>query len=260
MRAWMKDERAMLAAAAMAVSLAIVLAVAVASLWSLRIPDFTAMEHVDQRKQAFFEFMLPIVSDINGQILEDRDALERIDAQLEAGGEVGFLDSLWLESMADRYRLDMHEESPRLTVKTLLRRVDVVPPSLALAQSAVESAWGRSRFARNGNNYFGIWCYWKDCGLVPGRREVGKRHEVRRFASPQESAQRYVRTLNTAPFYRRLRRIRAHMRQTDQPLTGSALARGLEHYSERGEAYIADLLSVIRINELSRFDRALAPS
>ncbi|WP_352256125.1 glucosaminidase domain-containing protein, partial [Pseudoalteromonas sp. 19-MNA-CIBAN-0066] len=52
------------------------------------------------------------------------------------------------------------------TVDTLiltqaLRRVDIIPKELALMQAANESAWGTSRFARIGLNFFGQWCYTK---------------------------------------------------------------------------------------------------
>ena len=45
------------------------------------------------------------------------------------------------------------------TLRELLRRVDVIPPSLVLAQGAIESGWGTSRFARQGNNLYGqrVW-------------------------------------------------------------------------------------------------------
>ena len=40
-------------------------------------------------------------------------------------------------------------------------------------QAANESAWGTSRFARIGLNFFGQWCYSKGCGMVPKRRNTG---------------------------------------------------------------------------------------
>ena len=47
--------------------------------------------------------------------------------------------------------------------------MDIIPPSLALAQSAEESGWGTSRFAQEGNALFGqrVWVEHKK-GLVGG--------------------------------------------------------------------------------------------
>ena len=139
--------------------------------------------------------------------------------------------------------------------ETLLRRVDVVPPSLALAQAANESAWGTSRFARDGNNYFGQWCFEQGCGLVPKRRDEGRAHEVATFSSPVESVERYMANLNTHDAYRPLRERREQLRESEAPITGIQLAAGLEKYSERGEEYIAELRSMIRFNNLGAYDK-----
>ncbi|MFT4835563.1 MAG: Bax protein [Psychromonas sp.] len=37
--------------------------------------------------------------------------------------------------------------------QTLFNKVDILPPSLALAQAAEESGWGTSRFAKEGNSF-----------------------------------------------------------------------------------------------------------
>ena len=56
----------------------------------------------------------------------------------------------------------------------LKRRVDIVPPSLALAQAAEESGWGTSRFAIKGNSLFGQWDF-SGKGIKPKeqRAELG---------------------------------------------------------------------------------------
>ena len=68
-------------------------------------------------------------------------------------------------------------------VKRTLIRVDIVPASLALSQAAMEYAWGTSRFALEGNNLFGQWCYQAGCSIVPARRSEGQVHEVASFTS-----------------------------------------------------------------------------
>jgi len=54
----------------------------------------------------------------------------------------------------------------------LLMRVDVIPPSLAMAQAADESGWGTSRFARQGNALFGQWSWGK--GLKPTEQRTSE--------------------------------------------------------------------------------------
>ncbi|HKJ91279.1 MAG TPA: glucosaminidase domain-containing protein, partial [Oceanipulchritudo sp.] len=67
----------------------------------------------------------------------------------------------WLRELAASHSLEVKPDVPLTPaiLDDLRRRVDVIPPSLALAQAALESGWGTSRFAREGNNLFGIWCY-----------------------------------------------------------------------------------------------------
>jgi Bax protein len=134
----------------------------------------------------------------------------------------------------------------------LLQRVDVVPVSLVLAQAAKESAWGRSRFAREGNNLFGEWCFTAGCGMVPRRRESGKTHEVETFPSVRAAVASYIHNLNSHPSYRMLRSIRASLREAGKPLNGLALARGLEAYSAQGSDYVASVRDIIRKNRLGR--------
>jgi len=127
---------------------------------------------------------------------------------------------------------------------------------LALAQAANESAWGTSRFAQDGNNLFGQWCYTNGCGLVPSRRREGATHEVRRFDNIRDSVESYIHNLNTFPSYQMLRRIRQQLRQQDRPIDGVSLADGLESYSSRGLDYIVELQRMIYSNELLERDNA----
>jgi Bax protein len=117
-------------------------------------------------------------------------------------------------------------------------------------QAANESAWGRSRFARQGNNYFGQWCYRKGCGIVPARRVPGATHEVRRFASVAESVRAYMNNINRSSAYADFRNIRRSLRVQSKPLDAERLAYGLKSYSERGMAYVHVIRSMIRSNRV----------
>lgn len=213
-------------------------------------PDFTQYEAGPERKQAFFEYFLPIVQARNREILETRAEL----ATLRQAGDLSSSQLKKVARIAERFGMDEFADTDA-DWRMLMRRVDVVPPSLALAQAANESAWGTSRFAVQGNNYFGQWCFKEGCGLVPKRRDPDKTHEVADFSSPAVSVETYIRNLNRHNAYLPLRRIRASLREQDEPITGIALAGGLQKYSERGEEYISELRSMIRFNELSRYDQ-----
>jgi len=160
--------------------------------------------------------------------------------------------------LAGVYRLVDADLSSAELIKELLIRVDTVPPSLALAQAAVESGWGTSRFAVQANNLFGQWCYEKGCGLVPSQRNSGANHEVAKFKNVSDAVYSYTRNINTHRAYKDLRMSRAALRADDETVTGHILAEGLLRYSERGEDYVHELQAVIRINKLAPYDEPKA--
>jgi len=160
-------------------------------------------------------------------------------------------------SEEDMARLEWLEEEyrvkPTQPLKTkllaLLQKIDVLPVELVLVQAANESAWGTSRFARKGYNFFGLWCFSKGCGFVPNRRNDGASHEVAKFDSLSRATYTYMRNLNRHDAYADLREIRSRLRANQIPITGVALAEGLMNYSERGAAYVEELQTMIQFNE-----------
>jgi Bax protein len=210
-------------------------------------PDFAAIEDVSQMKQAFYDYMQPVVEQENARILEQRQFLEEIRNAIAAGEEPGWLAKRRLHSLAKEYEIS-REDDLDVIVNRLWRRVDIVPVDLALVQAAKESGWGRSRFAVDHNNLFGQWCYEAGCGAVPRERRASATHEVEEFDSISEAVRRYVNNLNTHDRYAPLRRIRADRRERDQAITGASLAPGLKGYSERGMPYVEEVLSMMRSN------------
>jgi Bax protein len=74
------------------------------------------------------------------------------------------------------------------------------------------------------------------------------------FDSPLESVQGYVRNLNTHRAYADLRKERARLREAGKPISGAVLAKTLINYSERGEAYVESLETIMRVNHLAPTD------
>lgn len=205
------------------------------------LPDFAAMTDVKAKKQAFFDYFYPLIVAENKRILAEREKL--LSATSEAK----------LKPLCEKYSSDCDTITAEQK-QQLLRRVDVVPPALALAQAAKESGWGTSRFARKGNNFFGQWCFSKGCGLVPSGRSSGANHEVRKFESPRESVRAYLFNLNTGNVYQDLRKMRQQARQQNKLFNGEELAEALLYYSERREAYVKEVKGLISYNKLSRYD------
>lgn len=235
-----------LAGAAGAV-LATVLAIAwVTSAMRPGMPDFHLFEAGKERKGEFFQYMQGVIADANAHVLDDRARLKHLSTK----NSLGWFERRWLRGIAEEHGLDPGEMENTEIIEALLLRVDIIPVSLALAQAAVESGWGTSRFARDANNLFGEWCYQSGCGMVPRRRASNRSHEVEVFDSPTESVRSYLRNINTHHAYTEFRRIRKMQRDSGKPLSGLKLADGLVNYSERGEEYVAEIKQMIIANEL----------
>jgi len=213
------------------------------------LPDFSAYSDTTEKKAAFFSFLYPRIVLANSRILIEREYLD----SLANKDELSKSELTWLENQAERLRVDEEPGSEDM-FRRLRNRLDVIPPSLVLAQAANESAWGTSRFALRGNNLFGQWCFSKGCGLVPQGRVDGASHEVASFSSPYLSVRSYIQNLNRHPTYQQLRDIRLKARNRDELAGGSSLAAGLLGYSERGEEYVEEIRSMIRYNNLDYYD------
>ena len=219
------------------------------------LPDFKQYTNTQEKKTAFFEYLAPRIADANAPILEQREKLLKIREQVAEDGNPGWLDTRWLKQTLAEYEFDVPEEVELSHVDDLLRRVDIIPPSLIMAQAANESAWGTSRFARQGNNFFGMRTHEIGTGIVPKKRAAGAKWEVAAYDSVSEGIGDYIYTLNTNPAYRQLRNIRRDLRRQNLPLNGQSLAGGLTRYSEKGYEYVSIIRSMIQSNDLRDYDQ-----
>lgn len=213
--------------------------------------DMAEIHSSNDRKSLFLRALLPIVLLENHRLAEQR---KRLNTILQQTTPLTAQQEHWLAELKKQFRLKGTIGDPELQ-GTLLRRLDTLPPSLVLAQAAIESGWGTSRFAQQGNSLFGQWSYKADTGLVPDDRNEGANHVVRAFDSLQESVRSYMRNLNTHAAYRELRLIRESMRNQGSNYDSYALAHGLLRYSQRGEAYIEEVQTIIRGNRLTQYDQ-----
>ncbi|HEY0922288.1 glucosaminidase domain-containing protein [Rheinheimera pacifica] len=211
------------------------------------LPDFNRIADTTERKRSFFNYLRPYVKRENARLRALRQQLLEIQDKKQKHLRMSVEEYAFLYSLYDEFRMEVTETDENM-LEELLRRVDVIPESLVLMQAANESAWGTSRFAVEGYNFFGQWCFREGCGLVPQSRLEGQTHEVTKFDSPAASINSYFYNLNAFHTYEPLRAIRARLRHEGKPVRGETLAAGLGAYSERGEEYIAEISGMIRFN------------
>jgi len=223
------------------------------------VPDFSTIKDSKAKKKAFFDFMRPIVRSENAKVAKTRERMLAISGMLDNGDTVSQKDQTWLLGLARSYRIDMQALDDESSWELLKRRVDTVPFRLALAQAANESNWGSSRFAKEGRNFFGEWCFTPGCGMVPGKRKTGLTHEVAVFNSVNDSVASYLRSLNRIDMYMAFRMTRVKSRNRGNIPKAHDLASGLTGYSERGDAYVEDIRKMIRMNFDLMTDDQAAP-
>ena len=212
--------------------------------------DIADVPSVATRKRIFIKSVLPVVLWVNEDILAARQRLLELRAILDSGLSLSDAQRDWLYQMAERY-----ETSP-YDWEAFMERVDIVPPSLAIAQAAEESGWGTSRFAREGNALFGQITYKASHGMLPEERASGRQHLVRAYSNLVEGARSYVHNLNYHRAYGEFRAARKWLRSHAKPMNGHTLAGELIRYSERGTAYVETIRHIIRANKLAPLDHA----
>jgi len=115
-----------------------------------------------------------------------------------------------------------------------------VNTELIIAQAIVESNYGRSRFAREGHNLFGI-RVWSREGMLPYKQLDTIDWRVRVFKNKCESVKYYIEILNTKRAYAEFRRVREITVNRD-PI---ALAKTLDNFSTNKQ-YEKHVIEVIR--------------
>ena len=193
----------------------------------------------DQSKAVFISALLPSILVAKHNIQHTRTRVEEL--AIKDSWESS--DSVFFAETKVRYKATDLED--------LRNRIIYLPNSLVLAQAAVESAWGQSRFFLQANNVFGIWSYNENeprmkAGLI--RRNTAVQVYVKTYPNFEESIENYFIILGSANAYKSLRK--ASLKTQDPFL----LLPHLKYYSEQRTAYTNLLKSVILHNDLTQYD------
>jgi len=210
--------------------------------------DIKLASPVGLKKALFIQALLPVVLAEQKNLLKKRDRVLQLLAQSNDSATI--TRNPWFVNLLKEYRINARLSLEKQK-EELYKRVDTLPVELIIAQAAIESGWGTSRFAQEGNSLFGEWTFSKQGGLVPNDRHADKNHSVKQFDSIQLSVRSYLRNINRNNAYKELRSARANMRKNKQILNADELAVFLHRYSQKGYDYVDSVLSLLRSKDFA---------
>ena len=202
---------------------------------------------IHKRKQQFISNLLPVAQSANNDILEKRELFFKIEKKIQ-NNNLNVLEASILKKMFKEYKVKNNDLSE------LKKRIDIVPISLVLAQAAIESGWGTSRFAIEGNAYFGQKVIGKKVNGIEPYENTNPLIKVRAFENINHSVKAYLNNLNTHYAYKNFRKSRTELRSFGKTLQGEILANELNKYSELGTEYVESIKKIIEKNNLKKFD------
>ena len=214
-------------------------------------PDFKKYAAGPERKKVFIDFVRPLIDKASISINKDRKFILTLHNDKKHQQKLSNSEIKKLSDLAKFYRVK-EDLSVTKQLDELNEKANVFPTSLILAQAILESAWGTSRFAVEGNNFFGQHCFSKGCGLsARGDNKV----RVAKFPTVFDSVKSYYKNLNTGNSYKKLRRLRAEEIELIKTMDSIELTAGLSHYSElKNGDYERRLNQVITFNKLQQYD------
>jgi len=205
---------------------------------------------LSENNKEFLQMMIPQVKYVNHGIYLQRKTIQNNRNYFIKTGILTQGDIETINGIAERYKYDEFEvgeisskEDVLKYFDGLLERVDLIPEKMIIAQGIIESGWGRSRSARECNNYFGLTC--RECGGYVVTSNPNATYYLKKYKDVGECIMDYARILNTKSSYLPFRKIRSKMRANNQPLNSQALSGGLINYSEMGYRYINKVCFVI---------------
>jgi len=196
---------------------------------------------IEKRKERFIDVILPTILIYRHQLNQKTERVKLLKEKSRYSMTWKHEDSLFINSTFDTYKTRNMNE--------LIKRMIPPPISLVLAQAALESGWGSSRFFKEANNVFGIWSFDDDePRIIANESRNGNSIHLKKYDNLLGSIEDYHILLAKSNAYEDFR---------------DCLQRGnnvyeliwyLRLYSERRDQYVIMLRNVIVTNDLLKYD------
>ncbi len=192
-------------------------------------PNFSKLP-VDKKKAKFIDFILP-------SVLIEKDIIKQAYNYV-----IENFDSIYIHEKT-KY---LYDYCDCITKNELLLCLKEQPNSIIIAQAAIESGWGTSRFFLEGKNLFGVHTNSNDINKLEANNS--SLVFVKKYKNISESISHYLRTLAKGYAYQEYRINRF------SNIMPEDLIQFLDIYSERRSLYVDDLKEIIEYNNLTIYD------
>ena len=196
--------------------------------------DFTKVKG-KSKKQIFIDTLILAIEKIRNKIETDKQyVISLIEKEVLTEEE-----KLYLDEMFTRYKVK------NKSGKELVHKMVVPPTSFILGQASLESGWGNSKLAKEGNNLFAIRSTLKDKEKTV---YLGPNQFYKKYESIEDSLVDYIMTLSRHSSYSNLRKAINNGEET------MVLVKHLGNYSEVKHIYEQRLSQIITKNNLVKYD------
>lgn len=212
-----------------------------------------AQDNPDQNHQKFIDSLLPLIEQVNGEIMMQRVGIYNLYLEFKSYQNLSPEKLCMVYNYLELYRCNIPSDKSLFVLsnshfKSLLKKIDIIPTKLVLAQAVKESEWGELAYAEKGNNFFGILCLEGNCGMTT-KQVHGPGFYFKSYPSIIDGLRDYMLMLNSENRFEGFRDLRvANRLNTDLP-DPFDLVQGLNYYSVYGKAYINALIRIMK-NEL----------
>lgn len=187
----------------------------------------------------YVQAVLPLILRENKKIMADKEVLFKLAEKFADKTPWTAEEQVTFDNLAQKYDI-YSQKVTDAQLAELLERVQPIPPSLAIAMSAVQTNWGR----QNMDAPFGQ------------KTWLDGRYVFKPFATLPEAVHAYMMELNTLPQYKTMR-MRRQIYQNVRGSKGLALADEMQPFMADDAQYVGKIKAMYETNDLGELDGAI---
>lgn len=218
--------------------------------------DFPQIEEKNTRINLFIRAMIPLALKVNENILFERLEFIKIRQAFEKNMDLNEEEKTKLEALAEKYDAFTKFKGLRRynrLITDLDQRINIIPPSILIANAAIETDWGASKPLMQGNSLYKELVWYTDEGLDP-EDPNDKTYRIKTFPTLYDSMTSFAHKINSNVNYEIFRHARATVLKSGKNMNGRMLAHNM-YYNSNLKNFIGLLNYTITFYELTNIDK-----